>query len=429
MEIQMSDLQNGKLYRMKFVSNRSYERLAADEAEKLNMHIKVRWQSETREFSFWRQWDLWPALKEWSGITRMISIEDEDGDTDLQWVQGKTYTLRPEGILSPDKTGMVFEWLDEEYKVSFSSEAALWRHIRNQVECDGGLQLTDDKGKQVPTAEIKEGQRYQLRPAEEDQWKPGPATEAKPAAKRELDHAKATPRAPQQEQKITAVWVRMEMEIKYKASWEIWPAIRNQLPMRVGWLILEDESGREVSVEEVKAGGRYQVEEKNTRKPKMAERTMKLKWQDSEIETKYQGTSGLWRAIRDATNFSGRVKIVDDEGKRVDVTRWDINKTYTAQPEKRSYKPSEIEATLRWSKEPKTEHPQKREPEQLTDPREEEKEAPRIIASMWKSTKYEGKLTWALTKSQISHTHPEWQKWEERDETMQVWLHMEDDEV
>jgi hypothetical protein len=220
----------------------------------------------------------------------------------------------------------------------------------------------------------------------------------------------------------------MEIEIRYKANWEIWPAIRDRLPERVRWLVLEDESWKEVKVEEVKAGGRYHVKESKSQKPKPIERTMKFKWQDTEIEVKFEGISRLWRAIREATNYMGRVEIVDEEGKRVDVARWDISKKYTAQPERGSYKPKEIETMLQWSKMPKRENPQRREPEPPTDRRKEEW-APRIVASMWKRTIYESELTWALTKSQISHTHPEWQAWKERNETRQIWLHLEDDEV
>jgi hypothetical protein len=192
-------------------------------------------------------------------------------------------------------------------------------------------------------------------------------------------------------------------------------------------LVLEAESVQEVKVEDVKAGGRYQVKERNSRKPEIAERTVRLRWQGSETEVRYKETKRLWWAIKDATNYIGRVEIVDDEGKRVDVRRWDIRKTYTAQPERGSYKPEVIERFLQYSREPRREWPQRREPEKVTDPREEE--APRIIASMWRGTQYESKLAWPMSKSQISHTHPEWQAWEERNDTAQVWLHMEDDET
>jgi hypothetical protein len=427
-DIQVSDLTDGGKYRLSFVNKRSYERMAAEEAEKLNMHIKVRWQNETREYSFWRQWDLWPALKEWSGITHMISLEDEDGETVPQWTQGMTYLLSADGILSPPMKETTFEWLDEEYKVKSSTEAALWRRIREQIEWSGGLQLVDDEGKQVPAKEIKEGQRYQLRPADEDQWKPEkPVIADEPVGDREPDRVKAAPQVQQQEQKITAVWVEMEFEVKYRVLWEIWPEIRRQRPEKVGWLVLAHESGKTISESDIKAGGRYHILERNTQKPELTERTVHLQWQESVIEIKYQGIGRLWRAIRDATNYSGRIEIVDDEGKRVNVAKWDISKTYTAQPERGSYKPSEIEAMLRRSKEPRREYPQRRKPELLVDPRTEE--VPRIVASRWKNTSYESELTWALTKSQMSHTHPDWQSWDRRDECVRVWMHLEDNEV
>jgi Mg-chelatase subunit ChlI len=159
----------------------------------------------------------------------MIDFVDEDGSRELQWVQGKTYVLHPEGRLTPEQANITFEWVDEEYKVSYGSETALWRRIREQAEWNGGLQLTDDEGKRVPVAELTGGQRYQLRPAEEDQWKPDLTTKDKRNSE-EPDQREE----PKQEQKITAVWVRMEMEIRYKENWEIWPAIRDKLPMKVG---------------------------------------------------------------------------------------------------------------------------------------------------------------------------------------------------
>jgi hypothetical protein len=183
-------------------------------------------------------------------------------------------------------------------------------------------------------------------------------TAKEPATDRQSDEKKTEQPTQQQEQTITVVWVKMDLKVKYKASWELWPEIRRQLPMKVGWPVIADESGKTVSVDEIKAGERYHILERNSQKPELTERTAHLRWQNSVIEVKYQGVGRLWRAIRDATNYSGRTEIIDDEGRRVDVAKWDISKTYTAQPERGSYKPSQIEAMLRWSKEAGREDPQ-----------------------------------------------------------------------
>jgi hypothetical protein len=98
----------------------------------------------------------------------------------------------------------------------------------------------------------------------------------------------------EQERTITAVWIRMELEIKFRESWEIWPEIRRKLPEKVKWLKLTDESGREVRVTEVREGGRYHVRESSLHEDEKAERTMKFKWMDQVIEVKFRGISRLW---------------------------------------------------------------------------------------------------------------------------------------
>jgi hypothetical protein len=218
--------------------------------------------------------------------------------------------------------------------------------------------------------------------------------------------------APKPEQSFTAVWIRMELEIKFRESWEIWPAIRDQLPERVKWLKLTDESGKEVSVTDVRAGGRYHVRETLAHEQEKTERTMKFKWLDREIEVKFRGIGRLWHELKEATNFMGSLEIVDDEGKSVDMARWDIRQVHTVKPE-RSYKQSDIDRLIAWTK----------------MPRREEKWAPRTVTRMWKGVSYASDLTQPLRKSQMDHTSKEWQSWERRNETAKVWLHLENDEV
>jgi hypothetical protein len=49
------------------------------------------------------------------------------------------YLLQPLNRRAPERTEakeIRFEWLDEEYKAWISSKGALWRRIRQQIECN-----------------------------------------------------------------------------------------------------------------------------------------------------------------------------------------------------------------------------------------------------------------------------------------------------